>query len=265
MDRYDAAMPAIHVNGVACYHEDVGTGEPVLLLHGGFCSIETMRAQIEALSQRYRVLAPERPGHGRSPDREGPVSFDGIVSDTVAYLDALGIDRAHVVGFSDGAIAGYLLALRHPRRIRSLVAISGNLNPSVTVPPEQMARAMPEAVVTALTNDYDRLSPDGPEHREKILAKLMRMWHEEPDIDPAELAAVAAPTLIMAGDHDGIPTDHTILICSSIPDAQLCIVPNASHMLMLDRPDLVNLILVEFLATLPGSLTELGTTATTSG
>lgn len=164
-----------------------------------------------------------------SPDREGPVSFDGIVSDTVAYLDALGIDRAHVIGFSDGAIAGYLLALHHPGRIRSLVAISGNLNPSVAVPPDEMARAMPEPAVTALTNDYDRLSPDGPEHRERIFTKLMRMWHEEPDIDPAELAAVGAPTLVMAGDHDGIPIDHTILIAKSIPNAQLSIVPNASH------------------------------------
>jgi hypothetical protein len=71
-----------------------------------------------------------------------------------------------------------------------------------------MARALPEAAVTALTNDYDRLSPDGPEHCEKIFTKLMRMWHEKSDIDPAELAAVGVPTLVMAGDHDGIPSHN---------------------------------------------------------
>ncbi len=252
-DRYGDAVPVIGVNGIACYHEDVGTGEPVLLLHGGFCSIETMRAQVDALSQRYRVLAPERPGHGRSPDREAPITYDGIVSDTVAYLDERGIDRCHVIGFSDGAIAGYLLALRHPSRVRSLVAISGNLDPSVFVPPEQMARAMPEAAFAALAHEYDLLSPDGSAHREEIIGKVMRMWREEPHIDPRELAAVTAPTLIMAGDHDVIRTDHTILISSAIQGSQLCIVPNASHMVMLDRPELVNLVLQGFLAELPSS------------
>jgi pimeloyl-ACP methyl ester carboxylesterase len=104
-----------------------------------------------------------------------------------------------------------------------------------------------------MTPPYDRLSPDGPEHREEIFGKVMRMWREEPHIDPGELAAVAAPTLIMAGDHDVIRTDHTILISSSMPGAQLCIVPNASHMLMLDRPELVNLVILGFLAELPSS------------
>ena len=104
-----------------------------------------------------------------------------------------------------------------------------------------------------MTPPYDRLSPYGPEHREEIFGKVMRMWREEPHIDPGELAAVAAPTLIMAGDHDVIRTDHTILISSSMPGAQLCIVPNASHMLMLDRPELVNLVILGFLAELPSS------------
>jgi pimeloyl-ACP methyl ester carboxylesterase len=241
-------MPAIEVNGATCYHEVVGAGDPVILLHGGFCSIETMRPQIEALSSSYLVLAPERPGHGRSADREGPISFDGIVADTLAYLDAVGVDRAHVIGFSDGAVAGLLMALRHPERLRSLVAIAGNLNPSVTLPPEQMARAMPETAMARLTEDYDRLSPDGATHRPAVFAKLMRMWHEEPDIDPADLATITAPTLVMAGDHDAIPIDHTLLIATSILDAQLCIVPDASHMLMLDRADLVSHVLLEFLA-----------------
>ena len=241
-------MPAVEVNGVSCYHEIAGAGDPVILLHGGFCSIETMRPQIRALSGSFRVLAPERPGHGRSPDREGPISFDGIVADTLAYLDAIGVDRPHVIGFSDGAIAGLLLALRNAERVRSLVAISGNLNPGISIPPEQMARAMTEQAMARLTQEYDRLSPDGPEHREAVFAKLMRMWHEEPDIDPAALATISAPTLVMAGDHDAIPIDHTILIATSIPGAQLCVVPDASHMLMLDRAEVVNRILLEFLA-----------------
>src|SRR3954454_18748538 len=113
-------MTTIELNGIRCYSEEMGDGDPVLLLHGGYCSIETMRPQIEELSKRYRVVAFERPGHGRSPDRDGPVSFDDMLADTVAYLDAVGIERAHVIGFSDGAILGYLMAIRNPERLRSL-------------------------------------------------------------------------------------------------------------------------------------------------
>lgn len=247
--RIARAMGTVELGGIECYSEEAGSGDPVLLLHGGYCSIETMRAQIDELSKRYRVLAFERPGHGRSPDREGPTSFDSMVSDTVAYLDAMEVDRAHVIGFSDGAILGYLMAIRQPARVRSLVAISGSVEPSVgtELTDEELELAMPRSAVEELTNEYHRLSPDGPEHAEVIFGKLMTMWKTEPDIEREELEAIAAPTLIMAADHDVIPLEHTLMIRSAIPDAQLCIVPDAGHMLMTDRPDLVNLALSGFL------------------
>src|SRR3954471_4537460 len=97
--RIARAMAMIELGGVNCYSEETGSGDPVLLLHGGYCSIETMRPQIEELSKRYRVLAYERPGHGRSPDREGPSSFDAMLADVIAYLDTVEVDRAHLIGF----------------------------------------------------------------------------------------------------------------------------------------------------------------------
>jgi pimeloyl-ACP methyl ester carboxylesterase len=118
------------IGGNDIYHEVQGAGEPVLLLHGGFCSIETMRPQMDALTTRYTVYAPERPGHGRSPDVAGPFTYAQSVADTLAYLDHVGVDRAHLVGFSDGAIIGLMIAIQYPERVRSLVAISGNLDPS---------------------------------------------------------------------------------------------------------------------------------------
>jgi pimeloyl-ACP methyl ester carboxylesterase len=241
-------VPTVEVNSVACHYEAVGEGEPVVFLHGGFCSIETMRPQIEALARHYRVYAPERPGHGRSPDRGGPFSHAVNVADTLAFLDALEIDSAHVVGFSDGAIAGLLLAIGHGRRLRSLVAISGNLDPAGLVPPERQGRAFPEWAFTRLQDDYGRLSPDGAEHAQDVLGRMMRMWDSEPHIDPALLADIPTRTLVMAGDHDVVATAHTVAIFEALPDAELCIVPNASHMLMLERPALVNAVLEEFLA-----------------
>jgi pimeloyl-ACP methyl ester carboxylesterase len=249
-------MPYITLSGIRTYHEVIGDGEPLLLLHGGFCSIETLRPQIDALSQRFRVYSPERPGQGRTADREGPITFDLMVSDTLAYLDAMQVTCANIIGFSDGAIVGMLLARDHPSRVRSLVAIGANLNPAgltddpsadIGKPSEHRAPSDASALDTVIRADYDRLSPDGAAHAEVVLEKLARLWREEPQIDPAGLTAITAPSLIMAGDHDSIRIEHTVEIAKAVRGAQLCVVPGASHMVMMERPGLVNEIIREFL------------------
>jgi pimeloyl-ACP methyl ester carboxylesterase len=246
-------VPYVDLRGIASYYEQHGAGEPVLLLHGGHCSIETWRAQIDALARRYRVHAPERPGQGRTADRPGPMTFQGMVDDTVAYLDAMHIDSAHVVGFSDGAITGLLLALQHPSRLRSLVSISANLDPSVLGdeddPPEDAAAPADQADPAPDAHDlaYARLSPDGPAHAPVVLEKLLAMWKVEPQIHPDELADVSTPTLILAGDGDSIPTSHSVDIAGAIPHAQLCIVPGAGHMVINEKPAQVNRAIEEFL------------------
>jgi len=248
----------LRIGGVDLYSEVAGKGDPVLVLHGGFCSLESLRAQSDALVPDYQVFAFERPGHGRSADVDEEFSYARGVADTLAYLDAQGLGPVHVVGYSDGAIIGLLLALDHPERVRSLVAISANLDPSGFVGSPEAADAN---VLDALriaegrTADdpdaermhYERLSPDGPGHAEVVLAKLLRLWTTEPRIDPAELARVVAPTLVMSGDHDTIRPDHSLLIASSIPGAQLCIVPGTTHGLVTERPELVSALIRDFL------------------
>lgn len=245
-------MPYADLNGVSTYYERHGAGQPVVLLHGGFCSIETWQAQLDALAPSYAVHAPERPGQGRTADREGPITFESMVADTVAYLDHAGLPDAHLVGFSDGAITALLLAMQHPERVRSLVAISGNLDPDCfgetaapADPPD--ADEAEDPGWAAIRAAYDRLSPDGPGHGDEVLAKLFALWQSDPHIDPAALAAITAPALVLAGDGDSIPTAHTLLIARSIPGARLCIVPGAGHMVASDRPELVNRVLLDFL------------------
>jgi len=241
------------VHGADLYYEVHGAGDPVLLVHGGFCSLEMMRPQLEALAAEYTVYAFERPGHGRSADVDGPIGYDRSVADTLGFMDAVGVTAPHIVGFSDGAIIGLLVALQHPGRIRSLVSISGNLDPAGFV----ADIGSPEAEGADVADDtdttrelYDRLSPDGPGHADVVLAKLMHLWSTEPSIDPAELAAVTTPTLVMAGDHDVVRLDHTALIADSIPGARLCIVPGAGHGLIDERGPFVTFAVRDFLASL---------------
>ena len=107
-------MTYLRINDVDLYSEVDGTGDPVLLLHGGFCSVEHLRAQSDALVADYQVFAFERPGHGRSADIDEDFNYTRGVADTLAYLDAHGIESVTVIGYSDGAIIGLLLALEHP-------------------------------------------------------------------------------------------------------------------------------------------------------
>lgn len=261
-------MTHLRINGAELYSEAAGSGEPVLLLHGGFCSLESLRAISDALIPDYRALAFERSGHGRSADIAEEYSYPRGVADVLAYLDAQDLESVHVIGYSDGAIIGLLLALEHPGRVRSLVAISANLDPtafthstegthmpqldsppahvSLTVSPGEPASAEgPKPDLERM--HYGSLSPDGPDHADVVLEKLFRLWTNEPQIDPAELSKVTAPTLIMSGDRDTIRVDHSLLIASSIPGAQLCIVPGATHGLVAERPALISAVIRDFL------------------
>jgi pimeloyl-ACP methyl ester carboxylesterase len=237
-------MPYVDANAVSAYYDVTGTGEPVLFLHGGFCSAEVMRELSQQLSG-YAVYAPERPGHGRTADRPGQFHYDDGVLDTLAVMDAVGIERAHVVGFSDGADVGMLLALAHPDRVLSLVHISGNLRPGEDV--YRADASLPADQLELVAREYAELSPDGAAHSADLERRVMHMWETEPNIDPATLGALRMPVLVMAGDADVIALDHTTLIQRSISGAQLAIVPGTSHMLVRERPALIGRILQEFL------------------
>jgi pimeloyl-ACP methyl ester carboxylesterase len=201
----------VDVNGLRTWHEVRGEGHPVVLLHGGFAGAASWSAAAPALAEAgYRVHAPERRGHAHTPDVPGPLSYDAMADDTVAYVEGVVGGRAHLVGWSDGAVVALLVAQRRPDLVDRLVLIGQYFNSSgkVTGGVLDQLLAGGDQVMGFLRAGYDPVSPDGPEHFPVVFAKTLRMLETEPEIDRASLAAVGAPTLVLQGDRDEVTLEH---------------------------------------------------------
>ncbi len=229
-------------DGVTLYYETYGAGEPLLLVHGNGASIGSMAAQIEFFKSRYQVIAMDSRDQGRSGDSEGALTYEKMTDDLAALLDHLKVGPVDVVGWSDGGIEALLLGVRHPAKVKKLVAMAANLNPSA----EAIYRETDELVTTMLAAmpDSVRNTPQGKRER-----KVTGTMQKEPHIDPKILSQITAPTLVLAGDHDLIRTEHTVQIYNHLPNAQLAIFPNSTHMVPYDDPELFNGTVERFLKT----------------
>lgn len=231
------------VNGHRIYYLRAGGGSPVLLLHGGGDSGEHAFAhQIDALiAAGHEVIAPDQVGQGRTPELPGPLFYDAMMADTAALLHGLGVTSIDVVGFSDGGILGLMLAIRYPKLVHRLVVSGVNISPAGL--PQEHLDALQAASAAAAAE-----RPDGT--WVGTAAKLRELWLHTPteqDLNPALLATIFQPVLVMAGDHDLIRLEHTVDLYRALPNAQLFIVPDTGHGTFDGRPNLVNPVLLGFL------------------
>jgi pimeloyl-ACP methyl ester carboxylesterase len=254
-DQADRSVERGYVDaeGLRTYYEAVGTGDPLLLLHGGFSTIDTFAGLTPLLAAGNRVYLPERRAHGRTPDIPGPITYGAMAEDTIAFLEAVGLDRVDVVGWSDGALVGLLLAMQRPDLVRRLVMI-GQPSNLEGLPPESAAlltmERMPDWMLPPeLKERYDALSPDGPQHLPAVVDKMWTLFRTEPLIPLSDLATVSAPVLLIVAEHDEVITiDYAHAMQQAFPNARLEIVPNATHTLPLDQPDIVAGLIRDFLA-----------------
>lgn len=221
---------------------------PLLLLHGGLSANEDWGPLPELLSADFLVVAPERRGHGRTPDSEAPFTYEAMVAETVAAARTLVRPPTHVVGWSDGGIVGLMLALARPELVARLVLIGANFDVAGLTGPFA-TETDPDAPLWApMRACYERLSPDGPGHWPVVLAKTLALWRTAPHLDPLSIARVRTRTLVLVGDDDAVTLEHTGALFSALPDADLAVVPHASHAVVLERPALVTALVREFLA-----------------
>jgi pimeloyl-ACP methyl ester carboxylesterase len=243
----------IDVAGMRTWHEVTGDGEPLVLLHGGFASASSFFEQTPVLAAAgYRVYVPERRGHGHTPDVDGPITYALMADDTIAYLETAVQAPAHLVGWSDGAVVGLLVAQRRPDLVNRLVLIGQYFNSSGKTdnPLTDELLKLDNEVIGFLRQMYDAESPDGPDHFPVFHAKMVRMFLTEPELELASLGAVEAPTLVLQGDRDEVTVAHSRAVADTLPNGRLGVLPG-THMLPLESPAVVNALLLSFLAADP--------------
>ena len=240
----------VEINGVPTYYESSGTGEPLVLLHGGMCTAETLDPLSLVLDERYRVIVPERHGHGRTADIDGPITYESMAQHTIGVIEALGIESANLAGWSDGALVGLLVALRRPKLVDKLVLIDQfvTLSGAADGYESLMGGMTVDTVPPMFREAYDALSPDGGDHFPVVFDKLHRLWTGSTGIEVSDLEHVIAPTLVLCGDDGTLTLEHAAAVYRALPDAQLAIVPGTSHGLPMEKPHVVNQLILDFLA-----------------
>jgi pimeloyl-ACP methyl ester carboxylesterase len=230
-----------------------GGGEPVLLLHGGLSDSELMLDSIEpAIGGRFRLLAFDRRGHGRTKDTDAAFHYDEMASETVEVIEKLVAGPAHLVGWSDGGIVSLVVALRRPDLVRSLVLVGTNYHFDGMVPMDPGSGSIPEI----LRARYAERSPDGVEHLPLVLQKSFAMFATEPTFTTQDLRKITARALVLVGDDDLMTLGHTASLYEALPAGQLAVVPGSSHGVLFEKPEIAGRLIRDFLSS-PGESSEI--------
>jgi pimeloyl-ACP methyl ester carboxylesterase len=215
------------VNGIRMYYETYGPerGVPLVLLHGGGSTIDVTFGRIlPFLAREHRVIAVEEQAHGRTSDRNAPLSFATSADDVAALLTQLKIEQADVFGFSNGASVGLELAIRHPRTVRRLVFASSITKKAGAQP--QLWKLIQTADISnmpqPLKDAFLAVNPDPAKLKTMHDKDAERMRHFT-DVPDADLRAIGAPTLIVIGDRDIVKPEHAIELTHLIPNARLIV------------------------------------------
>jgi pimeloyl-ACP methyl ester carboxylesterase len=238
------------VNGIKIWYAVFGQGESVILLHGGLANADYWGHQVRALQPHYRVVVMDSRGHGRSTRDARPYGYDLMADDVVGLMDFLKIDKAAIVGWSDGAILGLDIALRHPERLTKLFAFAANSDPS-GVADIANSPVFNEFIARA-EKEYQALSPTPAEYKD-FLAQITKMWETQPNWSAADLGRIATPTWIVDADHDeAIKRENTEFMAANIPGAGLLLQPEVSHFSFLQDPEQFSADVLHFLAHVKG-------------
>lgn len=237
----------VDVNGTRIYVETYGEGDPLLLIHGGFSTIETMHNQITGFADKRLVIASDSRAHGRSDPIDSALHYADMADDMAALLDHLGIEQADIFGWSDGGNIALDMAMRYPKQVKKFAVFGSNFhhNGLIESDPDPLAGGPDSDAVAPMRFIYQSFAQD-PDRWPVFYEKTIAMWTSEPTHTQADLATITAPALIMAGEHDMIKPDHLQQMVDAIPGARLEILPGDDHFAPMQNPKRVNALLAEF-------------------
>jgi len=222
---------------IELHYVEAGEDFPLVLLHGNGEDHSYFEHQMEPFSRRYRVIAPDTRGHGKSPRGEAPFTLEQFAEDLKEFLDGLGISRCHLLGFSDGGNIALIFALKYPQYIEKLVVDGANLEPDGL---KRSVRLADKAKWTWL-KVLEAADPG-----KKAEFEMVDLMVTQPHIDHLALRSLRMPTLVVAGEKDMILESHTRAIAAPIPGARLAILPG-DHFLARKNPEQFNSLVLEFL------------------
>jgi len=253
------------VNGLEMYYEIHGTGQPLVVLHGAYMTIESMGEIVSSLAETRQVIAVELQGHGRTADVDRPLAYEQMADDVAALIGYLGIEQADVFGYSMGGGVALQVAVRHPEVVRKLVLASASYT-SDGMYPEVLATIdtiTPELFAgSPIEEAYLRTAPH-PEDFPTLVAKLKQLDMEPFAWPPEDIRGICAPTLLIIGDSDAIRPEHAVELfrllgggvmgdLAGLPKPQLAVLPGTTHFVppgfgVLDRADWLVAMIGEFL------------------
>jgi pimeloyl-ACP methyl ester carboxylesterase len=239
----------IAYRGAYIHYVSYGHGDPVLLLHGGLSNKLSWFSQIPWLiASGRRVILIDTRGHGDSTPGNSKLSYQIFAEDTLQVLDRLGIQRADIVGWSDGGIIALLLGLEAPQRVGRIVAISANFQPSGLISEANRVQdgalnSSPKIVTYWLRSWW---SGAGSRH-EALETEIKELWRTAPQLDHADLHAITSPTLVITGENDIIDLAHSKKLAQMLAHGKLEIVLGAGHAAPITHAREINQLIASFL------------------
>lgn len=223
-----------------------GSGEPVLLLHGGLSNKLSWFSQLPWLVEKNRrVILIDTRGHGESTPGHAELNYQTFADDTLTVLDTLKIQRTDIIGWSDGGIIALILGLETPQRVNKIVAISANFHPSGVITASNVSQ-QPHTHIQFLAWLRGWWSGAGERH-ETLEAQIKHLWRVAPQLDHADLQAIVAPTLVITGENDIIDLPHSGELAQMLKQAKLEIIPGAGHAAPVTHAEQINRLIASFL------------------
>jgi len=244
----------VTVNDVTLNYIIQGKGPPLYLLHGGMESRDSFQKQIPEFSKHFTVVALDSREQGRSGQADAQISYELMSKDVVALAQHLGHDRISIMGLSDGGVTALTTTIIYPEIVDKVILLGANYHyESYSDETREFLanyewdgntdpKSYPGKFIKHYMTGHSDLSKFG-----NLLEEMSEMWTTSPTFTVSDIAKIYAKTLVVAGDHEDMDLGHTLSLFNSLPNAQLFIVPDATHYSLQEKPELINKVIIQFL------------------